>query len=230
MEYEFKQSQIINNILQIVKQNKKEFVITDSKFPMDSNRIYKALQKLCKLWNTKQELREFVIELIDKFLPFNSSRRVDEFKSEKLAHDAILRDIELAGIDEIMYICQLYKYKQEQSAKLEKEQKARGDLESVDERIDNLREILLNQPYKILHADFGYFVPGYKKYLCRESVKALQIFVKYALEFNEPIISILMNNKKGKAQEIAINKKNKSIAGNISNAEALYSLIGDRTL
>lgn len=230
MEQNFVPSQIVNNILQIIKRNKKALKVTDSKLPMDTDRIYNAAIKICKCWNSRQELREFIIELIDRFLPFNSSRKVDVFKSEKLAHDAILRDVELAGIDEILSICKKFTLVKERSDNMYQKQFEAGDRQSFKEREDKIREWVADQPYKIIHADFGYYSPGYKKYLCRESVRALQIFVQEAAKLNEPTIVNILANKKQKAYNSAIAKNNKSIKGNIDNAEELYSIFNGRTL
>ncbi len=223
MENNFKESNIINNLMLIIKRNKSQLKITNSKLPMDTNRIYKACIKLCKLWNTNQDAREFVIDLIDKFLPFNSARKVNEFKSEQLAHDALLRDVELVGIDELLSVLNKFSIFKEKSDKLEDIQKSRGDYQSFENRIDTLRTWLTNQPYKILHADFGYYSPGYKKYLCRESIKALQIFVQELVKLNEQAIINIISSKKSKAYTKAINKKNKSLEANIDNADDIYA-------
>ena len=220
-------SEDVNNILETVKRNKNKFQVKGNKLPIDNKRIINVLIKLCYLWNKNQQTRDLVTKFINNFLPFDSSKKIEEFENPELAHDAILKDIELAGTDEIMAVCNRFTQTLEYSESLKDEQFARDDYESFEDREDNLREWLTKQPYKIIHADFGYYGnPNYKKYLCRESMIALQKFVQMAIAAEEPIIAQIVAAKKQKIYSKSVAKKNKTLGARIQNGEDIYAKLG----
>ena len=220
-------SEKVNRILETVKRNKDEFKIKGGKLPIDNKRIIKAIVRLCVLFNKSEKTRDLVIKFINNFLPFDSSKKVDEFENENLAHDAILQDVELAGIDEIMSVCNKFTSTLEYSESLKDEQFAIGDRESFEDREDSLRDWLTNQPFKIIHADFGYYGnPNYKKYLCRESMIALQKFVQMAIAMEEPVIAQIIAAKKQKIFAKATARKNKALASRIENGQDIYAKLG----
>lgn len=210
----------IQQIQDSVSKNKNKFKVTgETQFPIDSDRIVRALIKLCKLWNKHQGSRNFVCNLINHFLPFNASQKVEEFDNPSEAHDAILQDVELAGTDEIMEICNKFSKVREYSDYLAVQQKANDDYESFEEREDNLREWIRDQPYKIIHADFGYYALNYNRYLCRESISALKYFVTFAIKLQEQQIMALMANKEHKI----LKRAKKTLGGNIENSGDIYA-------
>ena len=114
---------------------------------------------------------------------------------------------------------------------LAEKQRKNGDFESFENREDSLREWVSTQPYKIIHADFGYYARlDYKKYLCRESIIALQIFIQEAIQLEEFTISSIVAAKKQKIFSKALASKNKRLGSNMKvsggTVDDIYSKFG----
>ena len=75
-------SEKVDSILETVKRNKDKFKIEGGKLPIDNKRIIKAIMRLCSLFNKNQQTRDLVIKFINNFLPFDSSKKVEEFDNE----------------------------------------------------------------------------------------------------------------------------------------------------
>ncbi len=217
---EFIVSAKIQKIEDFVSRNRERFKVNsgDVQFPIDNKRIINAMLRLCRLWNANEKSRNYVKKLIQKFLPFDATRKVDEFDDESEAYDAILNKVKLAGLNDIASKCNIFTRTYAHSNSLIDAQKESGDYQSFENREDEIREWCLKLPIEILHADFGYYAPNCDKYLCRESVHALKNFVKIsASEVGEQEIIDIMNNITRKAQK----RLKRSIGNNISDQEVL---------
>lgn len=196
---EFVISEAATLLEEYIRKNKNNIKVQNSQFPMDSKRIYLAFLKLCKAWNDNEKSRNFVRTLINKFLPFDSNKKVEEFTTD--TYDAILKNVKLAGMKDIeLVINRLSKF-------------VDFDEES-NQRIDKINTYAKNQPVEIMRCDFGYWAAGTDKVLCRESIYALQKFVSWLVSKKDPIMLQIISKINSK-------QKSKNTLGNMEDAQKL---------
>lgn len=219
---EFIKSSKIDLVLSTALQNKNQFKIKGTQLPMNSKRIIAAIEQLCKLYNNNQGSRNFVIELVKKFLPFNKELKVTKFSSQDKAHDAILPDIYLIGTEKLNVITNRFIKSKEHSESMAIQQHERGDFESEKIRESRIKEWVESQSKKILRADIGYYAYNCPYYLCRESIFALKQFVTLCVQFNELQICSILANKEQKTMQKKYTDSTNTIGGRISNFDEIY--------
>lgn len=193
----FKQSEIVDSILKSYKENPIKLENQEKEqFPMNETLLNKAIVRICESWNKDYKSRGFIKHLIGNFLPINQFAKILNFPEEEIKNnkdrDCII-GIKLAGLYPISKAMgEFSTTKLIASAAAITENKK----ELKPEDVKKLKDLKAKMPIEIRNVSFAYYSENSDKYLCRESMYALTLFVKQSLLMDEKEICFLLNKKR----------------------------------